>query len=169
MNKKIKILLVVCVYFITHNSYSQKLTTTKASWIEKGVCIERSIGNFIKIHTMSMGDFESQMKALGAYIKIKENFCIQAAEQLSSSGRISDECFLFLKCEDGVQIIWYGPEIASGFKKFMVQLQPYYIGTQDNIKGYGVAIGENKYLLSLERKRLNANSMIETLQITKKN
>ena len=154
------------LYFITLFSHSQTLTTTNLSWIGNGVGVERSIKNFITICTMPKKDFESQMKAVGANILIGENFCIDAVEQLSLTGTLDDEHYIFQKCENIVQIIWYGSEQASGFKNFMEKLQPYYLKTIDNIRGYAVAIGEEQFFFTLERKR-DELGMIESLKIAK--
>ncbi len=165
-----KIILTLSILCNCCHIYSQTLAKVNSSYIHSGVCIERSIDNFITISKMSRIDFESQMKSTGANITYSENFCVVAAEQISGEGLktngLDGESFIFQKCDDGVQIIWYGSENASGFKNIMDKLQPYYLKTVNNVRGYGVSKEGEEFLFTLERSR-KGDAMFETMKIVR--
>lgn len=154
---------------ITYNfslCYSQALTTSSAQWISSGVCVERSIDNFIAITNLKKSDFEAQMKSLGASISYNEDFCVIAAEQLASGISLGHEAFIFMKCDNAVKVIWYGRESESGFKIIMELLEPYYLGAKEGVRGYGIVRGNEHYLFTIERKR-DGTAMFETMYVAR--
>jgi|GEM_PF-4647832 len=164
MKSKTKIILSVCLFFITYSSYSQTLTTTRSSVIYSGICVERIPENFIKMFKMSKKDFETQMKATGANITYTENFGVQANEQLASGASLGSECFIFVKWDNKLKIMWYGKEDESGLKDILEKLKPYYLGVQNNITGYRYTTGSEKYIFSAKRIK-NGEMWFETLDI----
>jgi hypothetical protein len=160
------IIAILLVIFNCIQCYSQSLTTIRAPWIFSGVCIERSIDNFIAITNLKNGDFEEQMKLLGADISYNEDFCVIASEQLAAETLIGSEVFIFMKCDGGLKVIWYGSENQSGFKKFVELLEQNYLGEKNGSRGYAISRGEASYLFTIDRKREN-ELMFETMLVTR--
>jgi hypothetical protein len=166
MKSKTKILLSVCLFFITYSGYSQTLTTTSSTVTYSGKCVERTQENFITMFKMSKKNFETQMKAIGAYITYTENFGVQASEQLAEGASLGSECFIFVKWDNELKVIWYGKENESGFKNLMEKLKPFYLGIKNNRSGYGVTIGNEKYVFAFSREA-KQGTYYETLEIGK--
>lgn len=165
MKKLFLILFLVEPFALIHAQIS--LTITDAPWSYSKKCIERTIPNFISIMEMSPQNFENEMKRIGASVRVGQNYCIVASEQLGSGATLNAPALIFNKCDDLLSVDWYGPiNSPAVFMNIMEDIKNHHLQTIDGIRYYGLKYNEKEYTFGFKRVQEN-NTMFETMTIWK--
>jgi len=165
MKKLVLILFLIEPFALTYAQIS--LTTTDAPWAFSKKCVARTIPNFIAIMEMSPQNFENEMKRTGASVKVGQNYCIEAAEQLGSGATLNAPALIFNKCDDLLSVDWYGPVNSPAiFMNIMEDIKDHYLQTKDGMRYYGLKYNEKEYTFRFRRVQEN-NTMFETMTIWK--